>query len=332
MKLKPLFLILLGGALLYSGYWFYLSQSAPKRLTRITTTLEEKGIYLTYEDIEVSGFPYRLIVSFKNPKITLREVFIDFNWNGGKLSVYFQPWNLTHMIFSGLGGIAHFGKNLKIKNQKTISPESFRASFITALGAEQRMSLEILNTIYQNGNPDSPSLNFEKVYLHGKLSNGQDKARLDLFEPKIGDLLFKIEGMSRVGEIPKIIKNNLNISFSPRGKNIPKLTSLGLSLWRDQGSTIDINTFSMNWNGGQITGNGSLTLDGKLRPLGVLSGKYLNPNKIMELLSLTGFITNHEIGSITIGLQTMSSLFEGNTNESTPYSISAQEGGLWLGA
>jgi len=334
MKPKSLLYILTLLLVTYSGYWVYLSQNAESQVKTLTTSLEKKSIFLTYDGIETSGFPYRLIINFKNPEFILREGFINLSWKGGALDAFFQPWNLTHMIFTGNGGEINFGKEKDKAHSKSIIPESFRASFITAKGAEQRLSIEILNGVYSNGLSPSqnPSLMIESINLHGRLNDSITAEGSNLLEPKIGDLSLTLRDIKKPGFQTLGTPNEFQISMTPRGIRMPTFTKEGLGEWRNQGSTVDINGFSLNWRKGTVTGSGSLTLDEAFRPLGVISGEYKTPTDIIEFLSLAGFITSTEGPRITMGLKTMSSLFKKKQGQKTPFSISAQGGGLWLGS
>lgn len=332
MKLKPLFYIFLLGILSYSGFWFYLAQNIKPEIHKITRTLEEKGVYLSYDNIGVSGFPYRLIVNFENPQFSLRQGFINLHWREGDLALYLQPWNLTHLIFTGSDGKVTFGSNPNKPNAKTLSPQSFRASFITADGAEKRMSLEIKDSQFTNGSNPLTTMAFQAINLHVKLSESLDDPGTDLYESKLGDVFLSLQGLTVFGQENLETPNSFTLSLTPRGPDIPLFTHEGLSNWRDQGSTVDINEFSLNWFEGQAFGEGSITLDEELRPLGILSGTFENPKLITDFLRFTGFVDTVQSDRISSGLTTMASLFGDKTGTKSPFSISAQEGGLWLGS
>jgi hypothetical protein len=67
------FVILLGLVILYSLYWFQMASLVKARFLETKTDLASKGIALTHNPIEVSGYPFRLYVPLRNLSIKTKE-------------------------------------------------------------------------------------------------------------------------------------------------------------------------------------------------------------------------------------------------------------------
>ena len=73
MKLKLISIVLLAGLMGYGGYWYFLSLNAGVFLEQSSDKMAKQGVVLTYSSYEVSGFPYRLLLTFENPGITFQN-------------------------------------------------------------------------------------------------------------------------------------------------------------------------------------------------------------------------------------------------------------------
>ena len=70
MPLKPVLTVLIGALAAYSGYWYYISQNAEGYLREKAKAWSQAGLDLEFDDAEVSGFPYRLVITLSEPKFT----------------------------------------------------------------------------------------------------------------------------------------------------------------------------------------------------------------------------------------------------------------------
>ena len=319
MRLKLIAFILLSGLFGYSVYWFYISQNTDLFLEKAHEDLAAHGVTFEYSSYEVYGFPYRLVLTFQNPVFTYQNGPLSFELTAHQMEAIAQPWNFDHFIIFPEEALLRLGYSLKDQIEVTLKPATIGFSINTLGEGNYRLSAE-MKEVGITSNPDlklpAEFANFS-FHLRKEPETGTDEA--DLFKPRLLELALKGRTRTR-------LSFQINVSF--RGQDVPKITYQGLTKWRDQGGTLEVDLLQITETSSSLEGSGSLTLDNELRPLGAIS---LNGEEWEDILAF--FRANNwldEAGA-TLVSEYLATLPEPDGDKRLPLALTLQDGSFYLG-
>ena len=90
-----MFLIFIFIIFLYFLFYLRIEKLTNKNLLTLQNELNKDNIVLTWQNIEKSGFPYRIVNRLNSVKININNIEIFFK----NLDVIYQPWNINHILF-----------------------------------------------------------------------------------------------------------------------------------------------------------------------------------------------------------------------------------------
>ena len=98
MRLIGLYALIAFAAIGYSIYWFYLADRTDDMVAEQIEAWRADGLSISYADRRVYGYPYRLSSEVNAFAIGDPSGDDIWNWQGEKLTIYAQPWNLRHYV------------------------------------------------------------------------------------------------------------------------------------------------------------------------------------------------------------------------------------------
>ena len=270
------FLILLGAVIaVFTGYVYYWNRLSDGLLSAAEQWMADRrdeGLIITHEGMEVRGFPYRLALEIDRPVISRPDSPLQWRISTDWLSIHWQPWNLAHAVavFEGEQKIS-FLQNGRRRNL-SITAKSARAS--AKVTEQTRFSNGALDLqIGRLKSDDGREYGFKRIQLHLRVNRGEDAQRPD----GTVDAAVLMDDVTLPPAGPawrpadRIERARLAIRLEPP---LPRGTEpLALAFWRDQGGIVSITGIDGKWGAVEVTGDGSLTLDEKNRPLASLSLK-----------------------------------------------------------
>ena len=128
MPLRPVLTTLIGALAAYSGYWYYLSQNAQDYLREKARVWSQSGLDLEFGKVEVAGFPYRIMITLSEPKLTYTNGMVTFQVLPDDLSIMVQPWQFDHALFFASKGTLRFGKGRRLKKAELYEFSDLSAS------------------------------------------------------------------------------------------------------------------------------------------------------------------------------------------------------------
>lgn len=96
-------LIALGGFALWTVFWFVMAGRIEGEINRWVERQASHGTDVTYSSLDISGFPFRLVATFDAPRIVSRDDPSAFVWEGERLRIIAQAYNIRHIIIELLG-------------------------------------------------------------------------------------------------------------------------------------------------------------------------------------------------------------------------------------
>jgi len=302
-----IFIISIISISIYFLWYFKIEKLTTQQLHSIQNTLLQKNIELTWEKIYKSGFPYRIEKKINNINIKFKNINITTK----NLKIIYQPWDIKHIIFQIPNEIKILNNN---KNNITIANSNIIASLIIDKFLEKRISITSNNITF---------LVKQKAYDFGKLE-------IYFKADDIDNLKYAIL-IDKLSWPPVFINSNTINKLSINGEVI-KYKNIDINnyyKWFSNEGGIRIETFKININETEITGNAFISLD---KNLDIQSSASLNSNKfnnIFILLEKQNVISANTLKTADFIIKAIEMSSEA-LNKKANYSISIQNGYLNL--
>ncbi len=270
------FLILLGAVIaVFTGYVYYWNSLSDGLLAAAEQWIEDRrgeGFDIAHEGMEVRGFPYRLALEIDRLSIARPDSPLQWRVATDWLTIHWQPWNLAHAVavFEG--------------EQKISFLQDGRRRSVTVAAKSARASAKVTDrTRFANGaldlqigtlkSDDGREYAFKRIQFHLRANRGEDEQRPD----GTVDAALLMDDVTLPPDetiwrpARRIERARIALRLEPP---LPRsLDPAALSFWRDQGGVIAITGIDGKWGALAVTGDGSLTLDERNRPLASLSLK-----------------------------------------------------------
>lgn len=323
MSLRRLFVIAAALALLiglWSAGWFFAADQARKRMAAWTAAQQAAGNIVTYDTLEIGGFPFRVVVAIEAPAYGTPA----YRWQGTSLSLVFQPWNLRRFGFHTTG--AHrldIATGSKIETVHVTLEQADGSGSLDAAGNVSTFESEFrtLSIAVEQG----PVYGFNKLRIEGRVPADPiprpDATSLEL--AFAADQIALPADQAILG--PQIERAAGTIAFNghlPAQPLIPALTT-----WRDAGGAIDFAQASLRWGPLSVDGDGTVALDNALQPLAASSLQVSGFNETLDKLAVAGVIRSDAAGAtkFALGLIAKSPAGGGPPVASVPVSIQSQQ-------
>jgi hypothetical protein len=300
-----IFIIFIISISIYFLWYSKIEKLTTQQLNSIQNTLLQKNIELTWEKIYKSGFPYRVEKKINNINIK----FQNTNITTKNLKIIYQPWDIKHIIFQ-------IPNEIKILNNNniTIANSNILASLIIDKFFKKRISITSNNITF---------LVNKKVYDFGK-------SEIYFKTDNTANLKYAIL-IDKLSWPPVFINNNTINKLSINGEII-KYKNIDINnyyKWFSNEGGIRIETFKINIDEAEITGNAFISLD---KNLDIQSSASLNSNKlnnIFILLEKNNVISTNILKTADLIIKAIE-MSSKALNKKANYSISIQNGYLNL--
>ncbi len=259
---------------LWSLLWFGVANFAKKQISNWAANEISRGNIVTFENVRISGYPGRIIISYDRPKI--KTVWgNNLYWQGEQAKITIKPWAPWH------GEIALGGKS---SMEITTADGSYNFSG----------SIEKFNLFINPGNtlPDNIKINIANLNLASSDSNFK-KIKADEIIINMASNIPAGKSAAAI-EIVTIAKNiilpwgnNMPISnnfqmveFSGKisgpitvSDKIKTTLKTALDDWRDSGGKIMVDNIVLRGAPLALSGSGNIYLDKNTQPAGRLTAK-----------------------------------------------------------
>lgn len=272
----------------YSYWWNTVAERGKDEIRAEQKKLASQGIDITYDPIEVSGFPYRVkydlnqfaVTQFKNnqeEKVTFENVW-----------VVIQPWNFRHAIFGTEKPFTYTHLSGDQTSKAVITPKQILGSM--TIDKEQRL--------------DSLAIDAENLAVLADDTRNYQINRLQIHERPfdITETASDKSTTTKKGRQFAIRLNDISLDKkldSPLGHDIQKMNILAtiegswddlkdremITKWRDAGGIVNIDEISVKWGESTFTSSGTLSVDNHLKPVGAITTQILDYEKGLKALS-----------------------------------------------
>ncbi len=290
-QLKYVAGLLVVAILIYSALWYTAAFQAEKHVKATFSQWRDSGLLIEHGKIEHGGFPYRITVSVKDFTFATRAEGLKLA--ADKFMLISHLWTPNHWIINASG----------VTGGLAAGATTFRDGFLHG-SYKLHDNGKILIVINSRGVDDFTLLRLM----------GQEGPKLKTWE-----LAFWLDDPSAKPEGGLYGSRFLNFKISGAAADTKLVLTGGVSgpivrdwrkdmlaNWRDQGGLIELDTLTAKGANGAVTGNASITLDDKFRPLGSASLTLTGAPNLTGLIQGFGVqpdVTPRDTGPASVMLQ-----------------------------
>jgi hypothetical protein len=281
---KKLFIILFLFVILGLSAWFvafaYATRWLEEKIHIARENLEQRGYGLTYSSLKVSGTPFSLQATLKNPHI--KDSHGVMEWQGEEIKVTLRPWEYTTLYCDFLG------------KHELIVPKlsSLSLGTLEVRGAQGVIQLTSYGPQSFNLTMDQLSFPFEKMpeallFKNVSLNVTHIRDPLNL-KMSISTQLLNIEKFLKREARSQLFTLNFVADLSGFKPSFPFPKSL--AEWRDGGGVVEVRLLKINWPPILAEIEGTLTLDAEMYPLGSFSSQISGYEEVLNTMVTLGWV------------------------------------------
>lgn len=251
IKFRGLVLGLLLVVLGYTALWYTVGFRTQKMISATLAGWLDAGMRVDHGAIELSGFPYRVVVSIDNLSVATRARGLDLATD--KLTLISHLWTPQHWIVQADGAAASLADGLL-----AFEEDYLEASYRVHDGDRLVIKIDSGGAEDMTWRAPSrmPTLDAWTLML-GK-DNGDSLAANGLYEKRTLEArLYARQGTQ-----------TLQATFGVSGPGIRDWTADELARWRDEGGLVAIDALDLATSGTLVALKGDIALDEAFRPLG----------------------------------------------------------------
>ena len=310
----------------YVVWWFIAAAGAEQATQAWIEKHRAQGYVIEHDGIERSGFPYRIRLAVANPVIEAPEERGGWRWSGEGLSGVIEPWNPQHVItlFEGRQEVRwRDGDTPRVLWAKA---EEARGSLVfTARGALERFAFDANATdgFMEGVGP----FRVERLQVHERQAVAEQEDGL------ARDVAVRLDSV----DLPPVLDGPLGTRIAYlRGQMrldgdlaLP-VTATALEDWRGRSGIVEVPQFAVDWGPLNATGDGTITVDEKLRPLGAFAVRIQGFGPTLDAVARKGLMQREDAAFLAAGLGMLAKPDdEGRPTLHVP--LTAQDGRLYVG-
>ena len=295
-------------AIAYSGFWFFAATRLKAGVEEWVAQRLDEGTLLTYERLEIGGFPLALRVDLTTPRAAPKR-FGDTGkpnaWRieAARASAESVPWNFRRLDLELMG-------DLRVQVPGTRRPVVYE-------GRASKLFSRLI--FHDDGLPGAVSIEVAGLEM---AADGRPRAiaaaEIDLQAERLfpepvshltPTLSLKLDG--RKLKVPDSLSFPLGHAFSELGLSANLLGPLpakplaeALAQWRDAGGTVEVSRLNMGYGPLDIRAVGTLALDEELQPIGALTTQIQGFFLALDALKRAGIIRsrNAAMAKVVLGV------------------------------
>ena len=283
-------------ALAYGGYWSYLAGQVEAGVEQWFAERTSEGLEAGYASLRVSGFPFQLVAVIEAPELAAPKALKPWSWKGPALVLKARPWRLTRVRLSAPG-----------RHHFTVTRARGRAAFTVELGQlELKLkhrgdgSGRAMLSIREGALRDASEKAVAEVTAADFIVERPGRADDGGAAPAL-DFLVQVEGISYpVAPVRGLGRTTarlvVQVSVTGEALEAPgpgKFATRAMAGWRDSGGTLEVKRFALDHGPLALDGDGTLALDGRMRPIGAFALRVKGFEEALDRLAGAGVIKPH---------------------------------------
>lgn len=337
---------------IYTVYWFVAADKLRKGITDFVAEANTDRIAMAWNDLSVSGYPYRIELSFAKPVAAAPRTPENWSWSADNLEADFLPYNLRHLVFKVDGEqelhYSDVGSNprhhvIRAKAEGTwasyvaLKNEPFGriAIDIKTLRAT-RDAREAENAV---AGADIEYLNASRLQLHMQPAAATSSASMPVALPTIArsyDIALQGDDISlSPNNTTRVLGNHVElIAAQARLRNVPHGRSASLVEfsrdWLEKGGRLTVSDLQIKWGALDLWAQGELTLDARARPKGRFDAEITDYAGLLAALVKADVIREKDARLANVGMGLVAQL-QGKSDGRISVPVVMNDGKLFLG-
>lgn len=335
--------VLLGLVVAGTAYWHYAAARLGEGIAVWAEERRAEGMDATYSSLEVTGFPWLLRASVRDPVLARPERPAAASgqtpgegdepawaWRGSELVAAFRPWRPrtldlrfpgTHQITLPLDedGWTVFAAAARASGTLDLNsagaPESgvFRAEDLDLVSEDGGASLAIARGnlavfAYPPGAPRHLGTTLDLTFTGEDLDLPPDP------EPPLGRRISTLQAtLSLLGVLP------------------PGPLAEAAAEWRRDGGTVELHRLYLDWGPLEVEAGGTLALDAELQPMGALTATIRGFAETIDALVAKGLVKARDGATAKVVLGLLAKEPEGGGAPEVTVPLTVQNGRLYVG-
>lgn len=267
----------------YATWWYLLVDQTRHQLDVWFADMRAAGHEITYQDIQITGFPSRITIDLENLQFT----HANGQWHVDvpHAQAYGTPWQLDRV-----DGSVSVPVSIEHRYQDRVDTYSVASAindFVVTLSDQGAINLTMTEAVIAGSTISQP-------------------IKIDTFSANLmgGDASMFLRASLNANGITLP-----NPEFSPFGENIASLqtdidvlvrpTGVGpfseqMDIWRRSGGAVEVRRLSVRHGVLGLDGDGTITLDQNLQPEGAFGASVIGFNPAVDALVAKGFVKEPE--------------------------------------
>ncbi|GHF11728.1 hypothetical protein GCM10017044_01970 [Kordiimonas sediminis] len=276
--------VLITAVLVYSGVWYTTAFEAKEEIIKALNAVEAKGHKVKYKDVELEGFPYRIIVTIPQATVISRSGNMKFQTRN--VTLISHVWTPTHWMAEASDVQASlFDRSLEFTDDR------MRASYRVM---SDKSTIIAIDSFGADDFTLTRGFGFRGAYT---FKDWQLFFRLPDVEAASPSDASGLYG-TRAFDFKAVIDKGLWSSEITGGLigDMPKdWTENSLANWRDEGGLLMLDSASLTSSGSALKGSASIALDMEMRPLGSANFTVRGADSLTALLAAATSLDAHSL-------------------------------------
>ena len=307
----------------HTWYWHQGISTAQHTVDAWTRAILDQGGRVELDRLTYGGYPFAFEIGAESVLIEAPSPNLTWSWRGAAIHGHASIWapNVVSAYFNANHQWQVRGESDTDWSSLTI--EQATADFTLSEGRFSRF-IAILNDIQVAGNRLPGPVSTKSIDLSANLESGAHD------EP-----LYRVTGRVRQTDLPIAetfpFSNRLDQLAWVLTAQAPLPSSMAfedIARWRDDGGTVEIESFAVRWGTLTVDARGTMSLDDRNRPLAALSATVRGHRAVVDSLVQAGTLRPSVGAAAKIALSVLSKSAD---NGGIVLPLTAQNGWLTAG-
>lgn len=313
--------IVLVAVLGYVVYWHVIADRVPDWLDTWVGAVRQQGYIAEHGAVEVSGFPFQLVVTVADVTLGGRDVYGAWTWRAPRLVGLYKPWDFArglitlppeHVLERQPGGTFRLAQGV---NQIAVV---IIGGDLAKLGVDMR---DLVIT-----DPGGNVITAGEGQVRYELGEDDDDQVQRSFGVKLATVTLP---EAPPAGFPATVDAAILVARLP-GPPPADASRAALARWRDAGGALEVDLARLRWGALELEIAGTVTLDEEFRPLGAFAMRIAGYDELLATLTGTGALSPTQGLAIGAVLDAVA-VDDGQGGRRAEIALTAQDGRLSVG-
>jgi len=272
----------------YGAYWYSVAELVRQGILDWSAARRSAGFTIGWDRYEVTGFPLALRVTVEQPIFGQSGVEPGYEARAPLLVAEARPWALDHWRVAAEPGITLQVQPGPARPAITIDAAALAGTVMPRVGDDAARNPGADITLAASGLTiaGEARLTIAHASAHADLPTRRTASHLESWLAAA----ITLDGVTLPQAVPPLgdTIDHVAATLTVKGSIAGGPHRLALADWRDDGGTLEIEAFDLDWGKLVLAANGTLALDAALQPVGALTATIGGYEDIIDALVASG--------------------------------------------